>query len=253
MSDQLTDELVAPQRGGHDICPLCHSWRAPEMKVCNSCEITGRAVDFPIGPPSVISLVTKPSPLRDWLTRYKGRPGDDKDPFERSSFDHVCAILGRYLIEHGRDVVEAAGPLDAVVAVPSGAAKRPPPHPLETVLDTLHLPLPVDTLLVRGPGELGFRHAAVDGYVSACRSSPMRIFLIDDVFVTGARVFSAARALIDNGHTVAGTLVLARRVNRDWGDCQDMWDRQSALGFDWSTGPYTARPEPPLLEQLRRA
>jgi len=161
-------------------------------------------------------------------------------------------LLGRYLLEHGSHLADAVGPLEAIVVVPSGGC-RPPPHPLETVLAGLDLPVPVNSLLARGPGELRFRRSSVDGYVAARANKPMRVLLVEDVFVTGARLFSAARALVDNHHTVAGALVLARRVNRDWGDCQAMWDRQAALGFDWFTSPLVLRSDPTLLEQLRDA
>jgi orotate phosphoribosyltransferase len=77
------------------------------------------------------------------------------------------------------------------------------------------------------------------------------VLLIDDLFVTGARMFSAASALVYAGHTVAASLVLARRVNRDWGECQQLWDRQASLPFSWATSPLTAEADPQLLRELR--
>jgi hypothetical protein len=148
------------------------------------------------------------------------------------------ALLGRYLLEHGSQLAQAHGQIDAIVVVPSGG-QRPPPHPLENVITSLDVSVPIMSLLARGPGELNFRRSSVDGYILAGKTKPMRVLLVEDVFVTGARLFSAARALVDHRHTIVGTLVLARRVNQDWGECQEMWDRQAALGFDWSTSPLT--------------
>ena len=204
-----------------------------------------------MGPISVVTLTAKPSPLRDWLTRYKGRPGDD-DPFEQASFDRVQAVLGRYLLAHGSTLLARIGPLDAVVVVPSGG-DRPPPHPLEEVLTGLGFEMPIQRLLTRGPGYLGFRTSSIDGYTCRTGDAPARVLLVEDVFVTGARVFSAARALADGGHIVAGALVIARRVNRDWGGCQQMWDQQRAEGFTWGGSPCTADPDPALLDALRSA
>lgn len=229
---------------------MCHSWREPLSDICNSCEVTGRAVGFPVGSPSVITVYTKPSDLRDWLTRYKGRPSDDADPFDQDSFDRVRAILGRYLLEHGTALAERLGPVDAIVTVPSGRG-RPLPHPLETVLSSLAVDSPIASMLVRGPGELGFRLASPDGYRMAGEFPPSRVLLVEDVFVTGARLFSAARALIDAGHAVAGTLVIARRVNREWGDCQALWDRQTGQPFTWATSPLTITADSDLLASLR--
>jgi hypothetical protein len=158
--------------------------------------------------------------------------------------------LGRYLLNHGPGLAELIGPLDAVVVVPS-ARQRPGPHPLASLFQQLQIPLPVIPLLERGPGELGFRRAAADGYRVSRLTAPMRVVLVDDVFVTGARLFSAARTLLDNGHTIPAALVLARRVNLDWGKCRSLWERQRALGFDWATGPRTSLSDPALLGRLR--
>lgn len=212
--------------------------------------MTGQAVGFPLGAPSVITLYTKPSELRDWLTRYKGRVGDEADPFDQASFDRVRAILGRYLLEHGTLFAERVGPVDAIVTVPSGGG-RPLPHPLESILSSLAFDTPIESMLVRGPGELDFRCASPDGYLMAGQFPPSRVLLVEDVFVTGARLFSAARALIDGGHTIAGALVIARRVNRDWGDCQAMWDRQTAQQFKWATSPRTVTTDSELPTALR--
>lgn len=241
---------MAPPVPAADVCPLCHSWREPTLDICSSCDVTGQAVGFPVGPPSVITLYTKPSQLRDWLTRYKGRPGDEADPFDRGSFDRVRAILGRYLLEHGGSLASCVGPVDAIATVPSGRS-RPLPHPLESVLSSLELDIPVESMLVRGPGKLDFRVASPDGYLMASHLASRRVLLVEDVFVTGARLFSAARALIDGGHTIAGALVVARRVNREWGDCQAMWDRQTTQRFEWASSPCTVTADSALLSALR--
>ena len=248
-SDTLVHDLVTPPAPAQEVCPLCHSWKAESLGICDSCEVTGRAVKFPIGPISVITLTSKPSALRDWLTRYKGRPGDD-DPFEQESYQRVRAITGRYLLEHGRSLVSNACGVDTVVVVPS-AGTRPIPHPLEQILSELSLAAPIERLLTRGPGALDFRVSAADGYLCDVADQQRRVLLIEDVFVTGARIFSAAHALQSSGHIVAGTLVLARRVNRDWGGSQAMWDSQVAAGFSWRTSPRTAKTDTELLRNLR--
>jgi orotate phosphoribosyltransferase len=122
---------------------------------------------------------------------------------------------------------------------------------LESVLSSLAVDTPVTSILVRGPGELSFRLASPDGYRIAGDFPPSRVLLVEDVFVTGARLFSAARALIDARHIVAGTLVIARRVNRDWGDCQAMWDRQTAQPFTWAASPCSVAADSDLLTALR--
>ena len=250
LSDEIAGDLVTPPRDAEGVCPLCHSWRAGGRKICDSCEKSGETVGFPIGPPSVITLYAKPSALRDWLTRYKGRPGDDEDPFEQGAFDRTKALLGRYLLEHADPLSDAVGSVDCLVTVPSGR-DRAGVHPLASLIAELHLASPVVPMLERGPGLLNFRQSAVDGFVVVDTPQPMRVLLLDDVFVTGARIFSAARALVDAGHEIAGSLVLARRVNRDWGECQQLWDRQARERFDWTRSPLTVGATPQLLAELR--
>jgi predicted amidophosphoribosyltransferase len=194
MSDEMVPQLVTPPIGAGDVCPLCHSWRPPSMQICDSCQRTGSAVGYPVGPPSVVTLYAKPSLLRDWLTRYKGRPGDADDPFDQQSFEYAKALLGRYLLEHSDALLAEAGKVDALVVVPS-SRERPPPHPLGSVVELLGVETPVVPMLKRGPGQLDYRKASVDGYEPIGSSAPMRVLLLEDVFVTGAHIFSAARAL----------------------------------------------------------
>lgn len=250
LSDEIAGDLVTPPRDADDVCPLCHSWRAAGRKICDSCEKSGETVGFPIGPPSVITLYTKPSALRDWLTRYKGRPGDDEDPYDQRAFDRAKALLGRYLFEHAEALSGVVGPVDCLVTVPSGR-DRAGMHPLATLITELDLESPVAPMLKRGPGLLSFRQSAVDGFVVVDTPKPRHVLLLDDVFVTGARIFSAARALVDAGHSIAGSLVLARRVNRDWGECQQLWDRQAGEKFDWRRSPLTVGATSELLAELR--
>lgn len=248
-SDRLVGDLVTPPaRVVARVCPLCHSWKPNELVVCGSCEATGRTVGFPVGPISVVTLAAKPSPLRDWLTQYKGRSGDE-DPFNQAAYDRVWAIAGRYLLEHGASLLNRIGEIDSVVVVPSGG-DRPEPHPLEQILNSLYFDVPVHRSLTRGPGNLGFRMSSVDGFNCHDGDEARRVLLVEDVFVTGARVFSAARALHDGGHTVAGALALARRVNRDWGEAQDLWNDQVAERFNWPASPLVADPDRELVQAL---
>jgi hypothetical protein len=159
----------------------------------------------------------------------------------------VRAVLGQYQHEHGESLTHAVEPIDAIVVVPP-AGHRAPPHPLEGVVNSLALDVPVLPLLARGPGALGFRVASRDGSCVAVSMPTQRVLLVEDAFVTGARLFSAARALIDGGHVLAGALAMARRIYLPYGDCEQLWLRQRAAPFDWRTSPLTTAPDNGLLE-----
>ena len=187
---------------------------------------------------SVVSLYQKPSPLREWMTGYKGA-ADAGEPLVPGHRRWVRAILGRYLIEHGAALEERLGGIEAIVVVPS--TTRTGPHPLETIVADLEITTPVAHLLARGPGPLTHRHPAPDGYVSAPGHRPARVLLLDDVYTTGAYANSAARALREGGHHVAGLLALARRVNLSFRPDKALpfWDQQTASAFDWQRSPIT--------------
>jgi hypothetical protein len=200
------------------------------LEVCNA---LGRE---PLGL-SVISLYRKPSLLRDVLTRYKGRD-DEQDPFDPACVGVVRSMLGRYLLDHGDQLVEISGGFDGIVVVPS--TDRTPPHPLESVIDSLDLDLPRWPMLARGTGELGFRKPNRDGYQVVMAREPSRVLLVDDVYTTGSRLNSAASALSRDGHETVAALVLARRINIDYAaEALRLWARATAEPFDWRASPRT--------------
>jgi hypothetical protein len=191
-------------------------------------------------PLDMISLYSKPSLLRDWLTNYKGRV-DESEPFIAEYVDVVKALIARFLYDHGDRLIDRA-PFDVLAVVPSSS--RPGPHPLESVLAELPLVVPVRTLLRRGTGELKFNHPSCDGF-EAIDSPPERVLLVDDVYTTGARMNSAAVALAAAGHQVSGAFVVARRFNIGYKNTPAFWAGQKAKGFTWERSPLVNCQRPP--------
>lgn len=102
-------------------------------------------------------------------------------------------------------------------------------------LDTALLPG-----LIRGHGELGFRRPDRHDYKATdAVQAGMRLLVVDDVYMTGARANSAASR--DAGAYVARLLVLARRVDPDsYAQASVLWSHQRAAPFDWTTSPLLA-------------
>jgi hypothetical protein len=260
LSDRLIPDLTTPPAGGPGVCARCTTWTragdaadtvsvasiardnaadhvAPAPAVCENCLEVREALGREPLALSVISLYQKPSPLRDVLTRYKGRDDED-DPFDPACVEVVRSMLGRYLLDHGDSLDEISGGIDGIVVVPS--TDRTPPHPLEDLIDSLDLDLPRWPMLARGTGELGFRRPNRDGYRVVMAHEPSRILLVDDVYTTGSRLNSAASALARNGHETVAALVLARRINTDYAaEAMQLWAAATAEPFDWQTSPRT--------------
>jgi predicted amidophosphoribosyltransferase len=241
-SNAIAASLVPPPADADGICPRCRTWTIaepddiPHRRECENCRELQEALELEPLRFAVVSLYKKPSNLRDWLTRYKGRE-DERDVYEPAFVDIVRSIIGRFVIEHGEALEAAAGPFDSVVVVPS--TTRASPHPLEAILASLELDVPLLPLLERGCGDLGFRRPSKTGYQVAIDCEPLRVLLVDDVYTTGSRINSAASALGAAGHQVAAAFVIARRINPDYSEAASrIWHNASATPFDWSSSPW---------------
>lgn len=263
VSERLIPELATPPVSAPGICPRCSTWTPASdtfgamdepladdrrlagdsgsaltaLLLCENCVEAQAALDREPLALSVISLYRKPSPLRDVLTRYKGRDDED-DPFDPRCVAIARSMLGRYLLEHGDRLLEVAGGIDGIVVVPS--TQRPPPHPLEGLVDSLKLELPRWPMLERGAGTLGFRRPNQEGYRVIMRRKPSRVLLLDDVYTTGSRLNSAAAALSQDNHTTVTALVLARRINTGYApEASKLWSDATAKPYNWQASPRT--------------
>lgn len=240
VSDQLTSELTPPPTDRLDACAYCHTWKAdPTDRWCENCREVFETLEVDPLALSLVSMYKKPSSLRDWLTRYKGRE-DESEPYVPDYVPIVRALAGRYFIEHGAAISALHERIDLVTVVPS--TDRQPPHPLEGVLGSLQLDTPVRRVLRRGTGPLAFRQPSKTAYAVDDTLPPgQTVVLIDDVYTTGARINSAAYALRNAGHQVAVAVVLARRINPDYNPIAGaLWARQNEQEFSWSTSPITS-------------
>lgn len=234
----ILEALTNVPRARPGVCVVCHTWVPDDGITCENCEQVALAIARQPLIASFVTLYTKPSPLRDWLTQYKGRPGV-ADPFDPVALSFVNQIIRHFVAQHWATIRTVAGKFDAVVVVPS--TDRPAPHPLETLLDQVDLGVPVQRFLKRTSEPIGFRHPNPAAYDLTPEAFGLRIFLLDDVYTTGAHLNSAAEAIRIGGGQIAGALVLARRINADYCEAaRTYWSEARSSPFDWADGPYLA-------------
>ena len=223
------EELVLPPFGVKDACPGCRSVKyEPLEDLCENCRLnTYQLSGFRVAV-EPITLYTKPSRLRDWLTFYKS---EDERLEDREAVAAVAHILGRF-IGANTDWLEGLA-LDYLVVVPS--TRRPPPHPLQIVAETLELGLEVNPVVRRTPVPLGFRAASAEAYETSGAVRGDRILLLDDVYTSGARAQSAAAALDNAGAQVVSLAVLGRRINPSFRPrAAELFAEQQGRDFEWS-------------------
>jgi predicted amidophosphoribosyltransferase len=240
-SDTLAPELVPMPPDAPDVCPLCRSGRTRPDRPCFSCGRTAAQVPHPCGLVIPISYYTTPSVLRDRMHDYKEHP----DPAARDEqARNVAAILARYLVEHRDAFVARFGDWEDVVAVPSTHHDNAAALQAAVEANFPDALRPFARHLTRGPGAMTFNQASPTGFIPAAGAavSGRRMLLIDDTYTTGARLQSAHHALVAAGATVVAAVVVTRKINPDPRYGSDLlWQRQTAVPFDFRSAPWWAR------------
>lgn len=238
LTDRLALDMVPVPDDADDVCPMCRSWRASGSAWCNNCQQTIDELRAPCHLVIPMCMYSKPSEMRDRLTFYKDGDDEQRDRYA----PEVAAIVERFFAEHGGRLEEVTGGWDVACVVPSES--RQPPHPLDVALQQLPaMNAPTrEILLVRGPGEVGWRKLNDrDAFFPIAEIAGQRVLILEDVYTTGARSQSAASTLALAGAIVPAIVVLARRVNPDWNEgTRALWDRQSVVPFSFTDTPWWA-------------
>ncbi|MHB1972742.1 MAG: hypothetical protein ACYCR4_00415 [Acidimicrobiales bacterium] len=219
-------------------CAVCLARTPPGFRHCHSCEVVRRQLGGDLVPVHPVRLAPRGGEVHRHLVAYKAAPSQ----FVRAAAsERLGGLLAEFLVELlATELAEmhCPGPGVTVLAtVPSsgtGRASWHGVHPLAGVVrdacsrvgrsgsparPTLHVD---PALLRRGPGYLGHLLASPDGFLatphSPCMQRRARILVVDDLYTSGARAQSAARACASAGLTVAAIVPLGRLVDaRDLG------------------------------------
>lgn len=201
--------------------------------MCENCVENARALDGEVTPVLPVTLYTRESVMRTWLTHYK--PDIDGEHGEVTSAADVCVTAITLVLSNFFDANDwLLKDVDDVLVVPS--TRRPPPHPLEEVVSrTAAGRFLVTGQLTRTRNHLEHRSASSIAYEGSEALRGRRVLLVDDVYASGARLQSAAAATRRAGGTVARAVVIARRVNPGYHPViEERWNAAVELPFTWS-------------------
>jgi predicted amidophosphoribosyltransferase len=148
----------------------------------------------------------------------------------------LAAVLWRFLDRHEACLAQHVGVagFDIVTAVPSGVAGRDEAHPLRDVVGRLVAPTRdrYERLLTRSEIAVAERTVDAAKYAPTRTLAGEHVLLIDDTWVTGANVQSAAGALKAAGAGRVGVVVIGRHVHAEFGDNAARL-RALPRRFDW--------------------
>jgi predicted amidophosphoribosyltransferase len=236
VTNDIVDELVPMPPNAPDVCPICRSGRKLDFATCWSCKHVRSQITYPCPIVIPVSFYRTPSPLRERMHDYK----ESEDPSVRLVQSRVVGgILARYFEENSERLARSFTEWDAVVPVPS--TKNPPPSALTRALNEDYSDFVIPSeWLSRGTGSMSHNKASESGFEVTSDVSEARVLLIDDTFTTGARMNSAAHTLRAAGATVVAGLVVARKINPPQMNTGDLWERQSAIPFNFTDVPWWA-------------
>lgn len=204
---------------GPGVCSRCHGPSTGGTE-CWCCRRVGRLLgEAPGAGPTVvpIALCRPGDVLHGALRRYKDAPA-------LSARDHYAGVLGGvlrdFLARHRRCLEAVTGQWDAAALVPSSSrAPRPAAAscPFEAVARRVpELGALTRVTLERAGGRTDHLRPALDAYVVGTPGRPprpLRVLMLDDTWVTGARARSAAAAVAAAGSAVVAIVVVGRTVD----------------------------------------
>ncbi|GGL02897.1 hypothetical protein Sme01_19420 [Sphaerisporangium melleum] len=213
---------VPPVRPG--VCRICHSGPKDRLDtgepydICASCARTTAGFHGHSQYVVPISLAVKDSQLYDVVVR-KRDPAGPSGRMDRLVF--LAATVARFYRTHAECLAEAAGgPLTMVTTIPSARLERPIPafHALPKVVQKVgafdKFKKPILMTNDEFAPVLAERESHKDAFwVMGGRIDGHRVLLLDDLFVSGAHVQSAASALIRHGAAAVVALVIIRLLD----------------------------------------
>jgi predicted amidophosphoribosyltransferase len=228
MSSRLfaADRLLSP-RHGPGVCPRCLNLTGARG-LCRAC----RGNEHHLAAVAPISYSVGGEWLHHLIASYKR----DADPSVVDALVTLAELTQGFLARHEGCLARAAGvrTFSVVSTVPSGDPRRDLHHPLRRIVGLL---VPAtreryERLLVRSMREALPRRFDPARYHATRELRGESVLLIDDMWTSGASAESAAAALRTAGASTVAIIVIARHLNRGWGQNDLQLRRLVRAGFD---------------------
>lgn len=239
---RFTDHFLAPVHAARGICAVCTGPLAGSGALCSTCAThhhQAKALGVMTADKVVFVAYSVADSQSDWdMHRYKAASPGPSNP----SWMRTAGLAAHFGLMH-RGCLDAGPPgqVDALAVVPS-LGGRPSPHPLEALAAYL-LPGVPAVLLSADPGDRGDRDRRrvfwPDFFAVRDREAVngRHVVLVDDTWVTGSHLQSAAAALRQAGAARVTGLVLARRLRPEWGTNAGFIAEQLTRPYDITVCP----------------
>jgi hypothetical protein len=213
--------LLNPLPPASNVCPICRGARSPEYSRCYQCHQAHRRSGGLLAD-AVVPISYSPDDGQHYyqLKAYKSPTSPNRLAQFRLAVLYT-AFIGQHL---GCLQRAASGPFTHIATVPSTRA-RPGVHPLQQVVHTAHAATPF-VMVVANLTYGNVREFHADRF----QVSPFpdgraaRVLLVEDLWVTGARVQSLAHALRQAGATAVVAVTLGRQIKHDHAPSRPLLD-----------------------------
>jgi hypothetical protein len=213
---------------GPGVCRVCHTGPNASFEECFGCHRTMNDVSRPTVRVVPISLCVRGEQMYDIVARHR-EPVPREAFLDRTTF--LAATVSRFYQAHAA----CLGSPTLVTTVPSTRTGEPVPfvHPMTAVIGRIAALIPAHRpVLWRGNGPIGPQRSHDRAFEVRGDVRNAAVLVVDDLFVSGARVQSAASALLMAGAASVTALVVARLIDPAFNDnCARLWVRACGERF----------------------
>lgn len=235
-SDTFVASMRNPARFGPGVCSTCWTFNDPSYDRCYRCGFGPDNLNVVVP----ITYAPRGDQMHTALRGYKDEPRQDTRQYHTV---RLAAILWRFLDRHESCVAAAAGVdgFDLVATVPSKTKARDDNRRgLRTIVGRISRPTAERWERVLLPGDTPQEDRAYQPgrFTISRRLDGQNVLLIDDTWVTGASIQTAAADLRHAGAGVVAGVVIGRYLvpgfGGDWGTTGERWSDLPKT-FSWAT------------------